>query len=495
MIDPKSGEVYVISDRFGYHPVFTYRADDVERCIVASFPDAIAGDPAASVSRDEVSVAEFLSAWRVTPPNTYYREIKHIGAATRGTWNLRTGSFERSEYWRPYETEHYRNIEEAAEELAAAVSAAVRIRTLDRLAPVVSFTSGGMDSRAVLFSAARPANVVGLNLYDVENREAAIAKRLCDAAGCRYVGFARDDDYYPRWLPEGVRVSGGMWSAEDNHFIGMRELVRGLGARTVITACTTDWLFKGYGLEQRYLRLFGRNLPLKTLTSQRVDGFLPNVPRPVPAAYAHEVTARREEWFAGTPVHLTEDRDWLLVEDRRIRPACYTVSVSGQVMYRAFPYDTFLADIRVSDCYSRMRAEWKINSEVWGRVVRSLAKRGGEIEDANFGWRVGAGRTAKLARFAAGWIGRRIPGRRRTPTDGLSTDGSWPNLAWYLDHSSSLREQWETTSHETRSLVSAAWGANPWDRDCREWAPQPNDFFRLLTVARHLDGTRAATRP
>src|ERR1039458_1985607 len=200
--------------------------------------------------------------------------IRPAGAAAHLTWNFSKRSLVREEYWKPYQQAPFPNIDAAAEELACAVSHAVRIRTLPRLGPIVSYTSGGMDSRTVLFAAASRSDVIGVNLYDLPNKEAAISRRLCEAAGVRYVGFGRDEDYYPRWISECARLSGAMCSAEDNHFLGTRELVRKSGAHTVMTACTTDWLFKGYGLEKTYARLFGRNLPIKVFTHERVDGFL-----------------------------------------------------------------------------------------------------------------------------------------------------------------------------------------------------------------------------
>lgn len=484
--DPRVRVVHLWTDHFGYHPTFLYRPEAIDGTVIATSADAIADDPSARVSGDEAAMAEFLSAWRVTPPHTYYREVTHAGAAVHCSWDLARRSHASVVYWRPFDEPPFPGIDSAAEELAAAVGHAVRIRTLPRLGPIVSFTSGGMDSRAVLFAAASPSSVIGLNLYDVPNKEAAVARRLCEAAGCRYFGFGRDDDYYPRWIREGTRLSGAMWSAEDNHFLGTRDTVRGLGARTVITACTADWLFKGYGLEQTYIRLLGRNLPLKRLTHDRTDGFLPNVPRPVPPAFAAAVAGRLEEWFGGTPRHLQEDGDWLAVEDRRVRPACYAVSVSGQIMYRVFPYDTFLADRRVADCYSRCRASWKINGTVWGKAIRKLCARGGDVEDANYGWRVGSSAPVKLTAFARGWVGRRLK-PSGLPASGLATEGSWPNLRWYVEHSRSLGELWESTSPDTRDLVSRLWGSNPWNGSLSEWAGAPNDLFRILTLARHLD--------
>lgn len=487
--DPRDRIVHLWTDHFGYHPIFLYRPERIEGAVVATFADAIADDPAVNVTRDETSMAEFLSAWRVTPPHTYYREIKHAGAAVHCSWDLSRRKFAREEYWVPYQDTPFPDINAAAEELAHSVAEAVQIRTLPRLGPTVAYTSGGMDSRAVLFASASPEKLIGLNLYDVPNKEAAISKRLCEAAGVRYVGFARDDDYYPRWLQEGARLSGSMSSQEDNHFLGTHERVRDLGARTVITACTTDWLFKGYGLEKTYARLFGRNLPVKVFTHDRVDGFLPNMPRTVPAEFSLEVANRLEERFAGTPKHLGSDADWLAVEDRRVRPACYAVSVSGQIMYRIFPYDTFLADTRIADCYSRCRAEWKINADVWAKAVQRICSSGGDIEDANFGWRIGSSTPRKLISFAGGWIKRRVEPPKLGSNDELATDGAWPNLSWYPRHSPTLNQMWHSVTRETRDLITRGWGSNPWDTPLAVWSGAPNELFRILTLSEYLEAS------
>jgi hypothetical protein len=483
--DPRTRLLHLWTDHFGYHPVFLYKPESVSDGIISTFPEAIAGDPSVSTTLDEVSVAEFLSAWRITPPHTYYKEIRYAGAATRTTWDLGSGRYEVSTYWRPHVEDPFPNSQAAAEQLAHAVSQAIRVRTLSRLAPVVSFTSGGMDSRTLLFAAASPEHITALNLYDEPNPESEIVRRLCQAASVRYEGFQRDQDYYPRWLAEGVRFSGAMWSHEDNHYLGTRDRVYALGARTVFTTCTADWLFKGYGLEKSYRRLLGRNLPLKRFEDRRVDGFLPNLPRSVPTGHSLAVSARLREWFAGTPTSLTTDEERLQVEDRRVRPACYAVSVSGSIMYRIFPYDTFLSDTRVADCYARVRAEWKLNSEVWGMAVRRVCAGGRDIEDANFGWAVGSSDARKLVLFARGWIARRI---RRSPTRAAGpATGGWPDFGWYIRNSSTLQEFWATVSVDTREIISRTWGSDPWAQPISAWATAPNDLFRILTVAQLLE--------
>jgi len=489
--DPRTSTLLLWTDHFGYHPVYLYKPDDVRQTVISTFADVTAADSAVSVTPDVTSMAEFLSAWRITPPHTYYREIAYAGAATRHAWNVGAGTHESAVYWLPHD-DFFPDVDAAAEELASAVKNAVRIRTLSRFGPIVSFTSGGMDSRAVLFAADAPQQMVALNVFDEPNQESRIAERLAAKAGIRYIGFARDPDYYPRWLPEGTRLSGSMWSAEDNHFLGMRQVVEDAGARTVITACTTDWLFKGYGLEARYRTLLGKNLPIKALAGDRVDGFLPNMPRAVPAHLKRDVEARLLAWFGGTPSELRDDRDWLMVEDRRIRPACYAVSVSGQIMYRIFPYDTFLADTEVATVYSRSKANWKLNSVLWGKAVRRICGGARDIEDANYGWRVGSTTAAKLAVFGRRWIGRRLRRNRRTQS-GLATDGSWPNYGWYMLHSPTLRRLWEETPTSIRDTIADVWGSDPWSVSLADWSRTPNDLLRILTLAQHLERRREAT--
>jgi hypothetical protein len=315
---------------------------------------------------------------------------------------------------------------------------------------------------------------------------------LCNRVGAKYVGLGRDGDYYPRMHAANVRWSGAMWSAEDNHYFGVADAVRSIEADLVMTACTTDWVFKGYGLEKTYRRLLGRNLPIKRFINERVDGFLPNYPRAAPPEFAAEIDARMQEWFRGTPVNLRSDRDYLLVEDRRIRPTCYTVSVSGQIMYRTYPYDTFLADSRVASCYGRIRAEWKLNGQVWGLAATKLCRGASDIVDANFGWSLDASVTSKLLSFGKGWIKRRIQRAPQQQDDGHPpSQASWPDFGWYCSHSPTLREFWTTTPDAHRKALARLWGADPWATPLPSWAATPLDLMRLLTLLQHwrLTGT------
>ena len=490
--DPRTREAHLVTDAMGYHPVFVYRPDDARRCVVCTHPDALADDPDVKTTPDLTTVAEFFSFWRATPPHTYYQEIKYARPAWHWRWNLETETATDGAYWAPYTEAPYPGLDEAAEDLAAALSGAVRRRTLGRLGTSLVYASGGMDSRAILFGAAPDADVVGLNMYEVFNHESDITRQLCEAAGARYVGFRRDDDYYPRWVREGARWSGAMWSAEDYHFLGTWAAARELGARTVLSGCTADRMFKASPMDKRYRTLFGKALPLKELAPYRTEGFLPNRPRRVPEPHREAVRARFLDRFGDLPTEFSDDRDWLLVEDRRVRPHVFGSSVSGAMTYRIFPYDTFLADRAVIDVYARSKAAWKVNADLWGRAVARIAGAN-RVPVAHAGWRTDASTATKLAVFAKGWVRRRLGPTETSPppSDGPATAGSWPRLGWYLEHSDTLRELWESAPEEDREVVRAAWGDDPWATPLDPNAWRPNDAFRILTMLAYWQNRRA----
>ncbi|NUJ81648.1 hypothetical protein HUN39_16775 [Methylocystis sp. FS] len=485
--DPRSEDHHVYTDQFGYHPCFIYRSDSPSDCIITTFPDALLADPNASVTYDHVSMAEFVRAWRTTPPHTYFNEVKYAGAATCITVALRPSKISTSTYWTPFEQPFYASIDEAADALSAAVRSAIAERTAIAQRPLF-FISGGADSRVMLFSTEDRNKIAGVNIFEHAQQETEIARALCATAGAKFIALQRDNDYYPRNLPEIARWSGAMWSAEDSHYPGMEARLAEFDPDLVMTACTTDWVFKGYGMEKEHVPLLGRSLPFLRYVDHRREGFLPNVPLPAPPALAKDINARMDAWFAGCPDRLATPRDRLLVEDRRIRPACYTVSVSGQIMYRIFPYDTFFADSRVADCYSRLHPDWKLNRQAWGKSAARICAGAGRIVDANWGWRVDAGSLEKTIVFATGWFGRRL--KRAAPAPPMPEDrpppsGSWPDYGWYAVHSQTLRRLWNSISPEERCRMELITGTDHWSRPIEVWRNDGNQLFRLMTLLCH----------
>jgi len=483
--DPRDKKLHLVTDHFGYQPAFFYKPEDVGQCVISTHPDVIANDTSVHVTPDKISMAEYLSAWRITPPHTYYNEIKYAGAATICTWDVRNNTFSKREYWTPDFSAPASSFSSMVEQLEHAVRESIRKRTLPRLSPVTILVSGGMDSRNMLFSCASKETAVGVNMYVNPSRETKISHELCDIAGVRYVGVPLRDDYYPKWSKLAVKLSGGMNLLEDNHYLGIRDIIQQAGTKTIISACTADWLFKGYGLDKTYMMFMGRPLPVYKFLDQRNPGFPPNEPKPVSDKFTSAIKQRYDEWYAGCPQKLKTEADRLLCEDKRIRPACYAVSISGPIMYRAFPYDTFFGDRLIADCYGKMKASWKLNSRVWGEAAKRICSGAEHIVDSNWGAPMGASVAHKIFVFGLGWIQRKFQKKtQHIKSDGVSIEsgGSWPYMGWYAIHSDTIKSLWGSTQENNKEIITELLGYNPWDISLEDWSHRPAEFFRIVAM-------------
>ena len=489
ILDPRDRIVHAITDQFGYHPLFgvSLDGDGLDGKGLTTFPDLVLCDPEADSRPDHVSMAEFLRAWRATPPHTYFEAVRHVGAASVTTISLDSGKATTRTYWDPLEHEPFANVGEAAEALASAIKDGMAERTAIAERPLF-FVSGGADSRVLLYAADDPARVTGVNLYERPGVETDVARALTEAAGSRFLALQRSPEFYAENLSRNVRWSGGMWCAEDAHYLGFEPELAVHRPDLVMTACTTDWVFKGYGLEKTYRRIGGKPLPIYRFTDRREEGFLPNRPTAAPAALEAEVRARHDAWFSDLPDVLASDRDRRRVEDRRVRPTCYTVSVSGQIMPRTMPYDTFLADSRVAAVYARTRAAWTLNGELWGKAAARVCEKAGPMVDANFGWPVDAGVPARFAYFVAGSLKRKLLPREvaAVADDGRSpSSGSWPSMGWYAANSKVLGEFWSNASPDHRERLRHLAGEDPFDRPLSAWAGDGQRMMRMATLLAH----------
>lgn len=484
--DPRSQCTHSWTDQFGIHPCYVYRRESIERCIFTTFPDALLADADTEVTFDLVTMEEFLRVWRATPPHTYYNEVKHVGAAMHTTVNMLAQSVTNSIYWAPFKRDFFPSINAAAESLSAAVRSAIYERTAIAN-KTVCFLSGGTDSRILLFGAADRSQVVGAHIYEYETLEKQTAADLCVAAGCQFLELQRDNDYYPRILKDIVRWSGAMWSAEDMHYLGFEDRINNLDADLVMTACSADWIFKNDTLDRRHISMLGRNLPFFKYTNELSKNWHSIAPADPPSL---EVQARLDNWFAGCPETLATPLDRLTVADIRMRPVSYTDGISGQIMHRIFPYDSFFADSRIAECYSRIHPDWKLNRAVWGKVAALICADGAKIVDANYGWRVDAGLAEKTVVFARGWLGRRINRRSAVPGNSADTNrapaaGSWPQLGWYAAHSIILRDLWHSITPEERERMSIVARTDHWSRPIEALRGNGNLLFRLMTLLCH----------
>lgn len=169
-------------------------------------------------------------------------------------------------------------------------------------------------------------------------------------------------------------------------------------------------------------------------------------------------------------------------------------------MARTYPYDSFLADSRIAECYSRIHPAWKLNREVWGKAAARICVDAAEIVDSNYGWSVDATISEKAIRFATGWAQRRIArGGASAPAmsgteERAPSSGSWPDCGWYAYNSPSLADLWKNAPPEHRERMKMISGRDPWARPLSALAADGHRLMRYSTLLAHWNEIEARKR-
>src|SRR4030095_12190034 len=116
---------------------------------------------------------------------------------------------------------------------------------------------------------------------------------------------------------DGVRISGGMGTFANNHFLGVLQRLQDQGAQNLLTGCYCDYLFKGLPLNRVSHWLTGR----EQLGPFRHQFYFGHRLRPTPLA--KEVRERVESRVPSE--YQGQDSPWKVfqVEARRTFPLCY----------------------------------------------------------------------------------------------------------------------------------------------------------------------------
>jgi asparagine synthase (glutamine-hydrolysing) len=440
IFDAPTRKLYLVADRAGAFPLFECRAQG--HLLLASHPDVLARIAGVEHDLDEISLAEFLIASTVTPPFSFYGQIRAIDPGTVLAFDLASGEQSRRRYFSlEFSGDDRTSEQDLAAELAHALKASVRRRTLARLGKPVIALSGGLDSRLLLASVADPTRALAFTCYDQPNRELQVAARLASAIGVPFLPLQRSPDYYAENAELGVRVSGGMGTFANNHFLGVLRRLQTEGMGVMLTGCYCDYLFKGLPLNRRTHWLTGRERLAPFSYQFYFSRRFPSTP------LAHQV---RQRWDARFPDALrAQDSDAKVfdLEVRRTFPLCYEGDNQQRVVpQRLVHWALPASDRQVLDVYRRIPSRMKLNRSLFSRTARILLADSPalRVPDAN----TGAPLNASPLRHAlsANWLRlkRRIANRRPA----LRSDGSWPNWQYYLAHSPKLAELWHRPNPE-----------------------------------------------
>ncbi|MDT7856822.1 asparagine synthase-related protein [Rubrivirga sp. S365] len=485
--DPRDESLHVATERMGYVPVYAWSAAD--RPALGSHPDVLAAAVGAA-DLDRTTMAETLAYGRGLAPHTYYRDVRELDPGTVTAW--RGGGAPRTRtYWRPqYAADPGATADALGEELAGAITAAVRRRTLPRLGRPALMLSGGADSRAVLYAAHDPARVTSVTLYGEPNAELDLSRALAERAGSTHVALRRSFEHYGLGAADAVRITGGMWNVLDAHYTAFIPEIDAIGAETTLTGCYADYLFKGLTSDRRKRTLFGRNLPLYEFRPYGDRWYSPG--RSVAEPWRAAVRERRAAHFAGLDRDDVSDAGRWAYELRRIRPVVREADASSRLLLqRALRWDPIFADRDLIDLYQRVPPSLKLNGQVWERAVARICHGAGDVIDNNTQVRIGVSDTRKMLGFLYGVAYRKAFRRDLdgTPLDGTVSRGSWPNFSHYVRRSDVLPRLWERAAPETSEILDDLLGVSVLDRPLPEWSERVGEHptLRIVTLKLWLD--------
>ena len=483
-------QLHVITDRMGIYPLFTSTVGGI---YLGSHSDILAQLLIANgyqLHLDLVTMAEFIIVGRSVHPHSYYQEIYQLDPGTHYTWDLSHPQQppRQVEYWHP----RYRDeiptasefSEELADELSQAIRHAVRIRTPPHLGKVGLLLSGGVDSRAILFSVEQPQTVNCITLFDEANIELQTAKDLATLAHATHHCFQRDFEYYGRTAQDNVRISGGMSELQHGHFLGIDDEINHLGLGVLLSGCYADYLFKGLAINKKCRTFLGKPLPL-----WQIDRYNEHWYRPYYTLKSEKfnrvVHERIQERLHG--IQLDDYfNNALAIEERRIRPLSRAfASMTHSVLRRTQPWDTLFADPAVLEVYGRFPTLAKVSRVVFElAVAKIIGPASHSIPISNYRSKLGAHAKAKLIQWllAHGQQKIRYLLRLEKRHSVRATNGSWPNWDYYIIHSQVLKELWHSSTPLEEEILTAIYGDNPWQTSIAEWAKQRELFLRLLTL-------------
>jgi len=235
----------IITSRMGFFPVYAGEVSKSGNIVLGNHPDKIASI-LKTKQLNKVSVAEFIATGNITPPFTYYEDIFQLEPASVYRFNKNGLHFVKN-YWKPnLDHDNFFSSDESARYLAEIIRTTVNQAFDESDSKGLLLLSGGMDSRAVLFSADNPSAVLkAATFYTEENIELKKAAQLASIAGVEHYPLKREYDYYANLAIDAVKLTGGMWNFACCHTYGFRNELRRINPGVMLSGICFDTLFRG----------------------------------------------------------------------------------------------------------------------------------------------------------------------------------------------------------------------------------------------------------
>ncbi|RWL11854.1 MAG: asparagine synthase (glutamine-hydrolyzing) [Mesorhizobium sp.] len=263
--DNRRRRMVLARDRMGVRPLFYTNKDGV--LYFASEIKALLKVPGVSAEIDPIALDQIFTLWAPIAPRTAFRNIHELEPASMMI--ATPGQVTVKRYWQldyPHRDAPSKltNEDDAAEELQALLSDAVRLRMRADV-PVGSYLSGGLDSSLVSALAAGMTplqlRTFSVTFDSAEHDESAFQTEMASALGARHRTIACQAGDIAGVFPEVIRFAERpIIRTAPAPLYQLSGLVRQAGLKVVLTGEGADEVFAGYDIfrEARVRRFCGR---------------------------------------------------------------------------------------------------------------------------------------------------------------------------------------------------------------------------------------------
>lgn len=285
--DAEKLELVLARDPFGVRPL--YFTEHQGRLRFASEVKALfAGDPTLPRRLDPAGLEQLFTFWTTVAPQTAFQGIDEIEPGTVRTFGLTGERQERS--WDPNypvdsASQFTGNLDDAVDEVRAALRDATSLRMLRADVPVGSYLSGGLDSSliAALGLRAKGSNfsTFSLRFEDTEYDETIFQRIMAERLGSDHheVVVSRGD--IAGVFPDVIRhTERPVLRTGPAPLFLLSRLVRDNGIKVVLTGEGADEMFAGYDLfREAKVRRFWARQPDSQLRSRLLERLYPYLAR------------------------------------------------------------------------------------------------------------------------------------------------------------------------------------------------------------------------
>jgi asparagine synthase (glutamine-hydrolysing) len=266
--DAEASSLVLARDPFGVRPL--YVAEHGGRLYFASEVKALfAAEPALPRCFDAVGLDQLFTFWTTVAPRTVFEGIDEIEPGAVRTY-LPTGEVRQERSWEPgYPVdavgEFSGTLDDAADEVLAALQEATSLRMLRADVAVGSYLSGGLDSSLVAALGLRAKGskfcTFSLRFEDAEYDETIHQRSMARHLGSDHHQILVTRDDIARIFPDVIRHTERpiLRTAPAPLFL-LSRLVRDAGIKVVLTGEGADEMFAGYDLfrEAKVRRFWSR---------------------------------------------------------------------------------------------------------------------------------------------------------------------------------------------------------------------------------------------